>query len=68
MTPYPKPLSVIVDPNAPKEQQNPVEAGLNVVDPEDRGYKLTRIVLISRDEQAKDRAWNVCRCTRRWCS
>ena len=54
MTPYPKPLSVIVDPNAPKEQQNPVEAGLNVVDPEDRGYKLTRIVLISRDEQAKE--------------
>ena len=33
VTPYPKPLSVIVDPNAPKEQQNPVEAGLNVVDP-----------------------------------
>ena len=54
VTPYPKPLSVIVDPNAPKEQQNPVEAGLNVVDPEDRGYKLTRIVLISRDEQAKE--------------
>ena len=54
VSPYPKPLSVIVDPNAPKEQQNPVEAGLNVVDPEDRGYKLTRIVLISRDEQAKE--------------
>lgn len=54
VTPYPKPLSVIVDPNAPKEQQNPVEAGLNVVAPEDRGYKLTRIVLISRDEQAKE--------------
>ena len=54
VTPYPKPLSVIVDQNAPKEQQNPVEAGLNVVDPEDRGYKLTRIVLISRDEQAKE--------------
>ena len=54
VTPYPNPLSVIVDPNAPKEQQNPVEAGLNVVDPEDRGYKLTRIVLISRDEQAKE--------------
>lgn len=54
VTPYPKPLSVIVNPNAPKEQQNPVEAGLNVVDPEDRGYKLTRIVLISRDEQAKE--------------
>lgn len=54
VTPYPKPLSVIVDPNAPKEQQNPVEAGLNVVVPEDRGYKLTRIVLISRDEQAKE--------------
>ena len=54
VTPYPKPLSVIVDPNAPKEQQNPVEAGLNVVDPEGRGYKLTRIVLISRDEQAKE--------------
>ena len=54
VTPYPKPLSVIVDPNAPKEQLNPVEAGLNVVDPEDRGYKLTRIVLISRDEQAKE--------------
>ena len=54
VTPYPKPLSVIVDPNAPKEQQNPAEAGLNVVDPEDRGYKLTRIVLISRDEQAKE--------------
>ena len=54
VTPYPKPLSVIVDPNAPKEQQNPVEAGLNVVDPEDRGYKLTRIVLISRDEQVKE--------------
>ena len=54
VTPYPKPLSVIVDPNAPKEQQNPVEAGLNVVDPEDRSYKLTRIVLISRDEQAKE--------------
>lgn len=54
VTPYPKPLSVIVDPNAPKEQQNPVEARLNVVDPEDRGYKLTRIVLISRDEQAKE--------------
>lgn len=54
VTPYPKPLSVIVDPNAPKEQQNPVEAGLNVVDPEDRGYKLTRIVLISRDGQAKE--------------
>ena len=54
VTPYPKPLSVIVDPNAPKEQQNPVEAGLNVVDPENRGYKLTRIVLISRDEQAKE--------------
>lgn len=54
VTPYPKPLSVIVDPNAPKEQQNPVEAGLNVVAPEDRGYKLTRIVLISRDEQVKE--------------
>ena len=54
VSPYPKPLSVIVDPNAPKEQQNPVEAGLNVVAPEDRGYKLTRIVLISRDEQAKE--------------
>ena len=54
VSPYPKPLSVIVDPNAPKEQQNPVEAGLNVVDPEDCGYKLTRIVLISRDEQAKE--------------
>lgn len=54
VTPYPKPLSVIVDPDAPKEQQNPVEAGLNVVDPTDCSYELSRLVLISRDAEAKE--------------
>lgn len=54
VTPYPKPLSVIVDPDAPKEQQNPVEQGLNVVDRDDRSYELSRIVFISRDESAAE--------------
>ena len=43
MSPYPKPLSVIVDPNAPKDQQNPVDLGLNVVDRDDLSYELSRI-------------------------
>ena len=54
MSPYPKPLSVIVDPNAPKDQQNPVDLGLNVVDRDDLSYELSRIVFISRDESASE--------------
>lgn len=54
VSPYPKPLSVIVDPNAPKDQQNPVDLGLNVVDRDDRSYELSRIVFISRDESASE--------------
>ena len=54
VSPYPKPLSVIVDPNAPKDQQNPVDLGLNVVDRDDLSYELSRIVFISRDESASE--------------
>ena len=51
VVPYPKPLSVIVAPDEPKEQQNPAELGLNVVAADDHSYRLERVVIIDRRDE-----------------
>lgn len=48
MRPYPKPLSVIVDPTLPKQQLSPISAGLRAALPGDHSYRLSSIILLNR--------------------
>ncbi|MFC6352568.1 hypothetical protein ACFP6B_01480 [Rothia nasimurium] len=47
--PYPKPLSVIEEENAPKVQYDPAHRGLKVAAPE-QSYTLSHLVILDRDK------------------
>ena len=49
--PYPKPLSLVVSDDEPKEQHNPVELGLNAADCEDTSYTAARVVMVGRTDE-----------------
>ena len=44
--PYPKPLSLVVSDDEPKEQRSPVDLGLNAADCEDTSYTVARVVMV----------------------
>ena len=50
--PYPKPLSVIEDQNAPKVQYDPAQRGLKVAAP-DRTFTLEHLVILDRDKSGQ---------------
>jgi len=49
--PYPKPLSLVVSDDEPKEQRNPVELDLNAVDCGDTSYTAARVVIVGRTDE-----------------
>lgn len=48
--PYPKPLSVIVDPARPKQQINPVDEGMRALSPLNDEIELAHMVLLNRQD------------------
>ncbi len=50
--PYPKPLSIIKETGQPKIQYDPTSLGLHPAQPQDHSYRLHRIILLNRQEEA----------------